>query len=343
MRRPLEGITPDVLLVFAIKFAHESLWRRCAKCYLLAYTTCDPGWEYKYNCWSGFTSVLMEQRFDDDEYTRQLTRVARDPTARALDRAVARSAKGQLAYNRGDREAAARSYRRVLEVAEAATVDERQSTVLFSSAAGMRPTPVRRLLDAEADMARFNLDQMASAGTVCGPDQIREVLSQHVRGPYTRNLRYGVLTGPNCADPVANNAEVSKRMLVAGSSCDVCAAPRSATIRLKPCSRCKLVYYCGKSCQQAAWRLGHKDACRAPGDYRVGDYVQVHGLSSAQIHGLRDGAYLGDDRIGLLHRCVVEVANTPTTSGVPVAIIGAEPGFVVTIRPEYVKRIRPKS
>jgi len=31
----------------------------------------------------------------------------------------------------------------------------------------------------------------------------------------------------------------------------------------KFCTRCKAVYYCGKDCQLAHWRAGHKDVCVA--------------------------------------------------------------------------------
>ena len=43
------------------------------------------------------------------------------------------------------------------------------------------------------------------------------------------------------------------------SSCAMCGQAAAAL----PCSHCKLRLYCGKECQQAAWRLCHKRTCGA--------------------------------------------------------------------------------
>ena len=217
MKKP--GV-PDELLAFAVKFAQEGSWRRCANCYLMAYKTCEPDWEYKYNCWSGFTSVLREQHFDGGEYVEQLNFLARDPTCRALDIVKSYNTKGQLAYKCGDHEAAARSYRKVLNVLQVAPADERQSTVLLASAAGMRPTSVQRLFDAVADSARFNLNRMLA--TKPSPlNRIRDLLSQ------PGYLRHLIPVGRNCADPDAKCAEKDKRTITAWRLChnDACRAP----------------------------------------------------------------------------------------------------------------------
>ena len=36
--------------------------------------------------------------------------------------------------------------------------------------------------------------------------------------------------------------------------------------KLLKCSRCKRVRYCGRECQRAHWRAGHKAECQARGE-----------------------------------------------------------------------------
>ena len=43
------------------------------------------------------------------------------------------------------------------------------------------------------------------------------------------------------------------------SSCTMCGQAAAAL----PCAHCKLRLYCGKACQQAAWRMCHKRTCDA--------------------------------------------------------------------------------
>ncbi len=49
--------------------------------------------------------------------------------------------------------------------------------------------------------------------------------------------------------------------------CSNCAAHEGLTVKLKPCSRCKLVRYCSVECQRQHWRAGeHRRFCVAVGD-----------------------------------------------------------------------------
>jgi hypothetical protein len=45
--------------------------------------------------------------------------------------------------------------------------------------------------------------------------------------------------------------------------CAYCETPEDPDNKLKSCSRCKLVAYCGKSCQVAHWKSAHKEVCIA--------------------------------------------------------------------------------
>jgi len=41
--------------------------------------------------------------------------------------------------------------------------------------------------------------------------------------------------------------------------CDNCLAPNGRHgVTLKACTRCKVTHYCGRACQTAHWKAGHK-------------------------------------------------------------------------------------
>ena len=46
-------------------------------------------------------------------------------------------------------------------------------------------------------------------------------------------------------------------------TCGHCAAQASSGTSLKSCSGCGTVVYCGRDCQVAHWKAGHKKSCKA--------------------------------------------------------------------------------
>ena len=106
-------------------------WRRCADCYLQAYTSSARSWPLQYNCWSGCTSVLREDRFPaSDRDVKQLKRVAEDESAPPLDRAQAYFSRGYILFGRGDRPSAARAYRACIDICSGATSAQRSRKLL---------------------------------------------------------------------------------------------------------------------------------------------------------------------------------------------------------------------
>ncbi len=69
-----------------------------------------------------------------------------------------------------------------------------------------------------------------------------------------------------------------------GVCCDTCSA---VGVRLNKCGRCHLAWYCSPECQRTAWRGpgGHKELCKAEGEYRAGDYVMVLVPGTAALVG----------------------------------------------------------
>ena len=61
---------------------------------------------------------------------------------------------------------------------------------------------------------------------------------------------------------------------IPGDQCDVCGA-RALRTPLRRCQRCCAAWYCGAACQRRAWKDGHKAACRATDDFKIGDSVML--------------------------------------------------------------------
>ena len=94
-----------------------------------------------------------------------------------------------------------------------------------------------------------------------------------------------VNTSSGIAVPSHMQQELKDRISVGGDKCDVCSLTRATLGRtLNCCSRCKLAYYCSKECQVSAWKNGHKQACRKPGQIKVGDIMKI-----ARVHPAADG------------------------------------------------------
>ena len=56
-----------------------------------------------------------------------------------------------------------------------------------------------------------------------------------------------------------------KKPLASRWECANCGLPEDSGVALRPCSRCKLVRYCGTECQAQHWKKGgHKQNCVAP-------------------------------------------------------------------------------
>jgi len=45
------------------------------------------------------------------------------------------------------------------------------------------------------------------------------------------------------------------------TQCACCGCGAENDMKLKPCPRCKGPLYCGKDCQRAHWKKGHKECC----------------------------------------------------------------------------------
>ena len=345
----------DAALIEAGQAAMISEWRRCADKYLEAYTIADSGWVAKYNCWSGYTAVLKEDHFKaSEDDLKALKRVAKDETAPRLDRFMAHFAHGYVQYSLGNRESAGRSYRRAIEVGKGATAAERARKVLLPDERTLQymEKPSGPLFDATLQTAGENLASMEKRT----PQQLNfdpTTTAEQIASRFAENLKIGHPTAqafsnafeagmPKFFTPLGAKAALTQEEFVrlttvGGSACDHCGVSRSSNALLR-CSRCGLAYYCNKDCQKAQWKMGHKHACRAPDEIKVGDRVQLQ-FSSENWRELYNVPTTDPT---IQNGMLVEVRKAASNKGYwDVGMIGGEAHCTLPVSATELKRLRP--
>jgi len=232
---------------------------------------------------------------------------------------------GYWHFSRGDRFEAAHDYQSCLHLIDQATAAER-AELIFDQMEDKRVT-VGSELDKLGRLAKNNL-VMLRGGT---PEEVEAAMAAaakermengdgHDSDVFMRNMGGNIGPLGDRAENMATLQEAMKRLAAGGDKCDACGVPALGGKPLKLCGRCKLAYFCSP-----AWRAGHKRACRAPGQFEVGDKVQVQ---SAGSHPEYD------------HQIVEVRGRTPgDDSRVSAALIGSDK--MISFKPEELRRLRP--
>ena len=338
MRPPPADVLPHY--VTAVGHVQAGRFRESADAYLTAFLmpSCahTEGW---WHVWRGFTSIISDNHFPASEnHLRVLKRVARDESVPLVIRAEAQCTRGVARYATGNREAAARDYTATLALVSRATTTERAARVWDSGLQhngqmGLVQKVVGDVLDQLSEDARRNLDRMRGvlhpdASSSPGPTAaaLRRA-GATVSGGVDIVRKHGGAVGPigDRAENEAALADAMSRLAVGGDRCDRCGQLATEDAPLKRCSRCQLAFYCSQTCARQAWKAGHKTACRAPGQFELGDKAQVQGLVSrpelnGEILEIRGPAPGGTGRIAT-------------------AAIGGE--VEVSLKPANLRRLRP--
>jgi tetratricopeptide (TPR) repeat protein len=340
----------DVMVPYVAAIGHVQAgrFRESADAYLTAYLM--PSCAHT-DCWwnmlRGFTSIVCDGHFPaSDKHLKALKRISRDESYPLLHRAEAQLTRGLARYAAGNREEAARDYTATLEIISRATPAQRKVRVWDTGLQpdgnfGLVQMAVGDVLDQQADDARCNLGSLRRQldGQTALPEaqaaaeaRARTEAAAHQAGIVVSGTATTCrpLTGDigqigNLSENEAALADAMKRLAVGGDRCDRCGQPASENAPLKRCARCQLAYYCSPECSKQAWKAGHKAACRAPGQFEVGDKVQVQGLvSQPQLNG-----------------SILEVRGAaPGGAGrIATALIGGE--VEKALKPENLRRLRP--
>jgi len=270
----------------AVENAQAGRWLQSADDYLQAYMmpSCAK-WNAYYHVLSGFTSIIRDNRFPATQtHMRALKQIARDESRPVLHRAQAHFTRGLARRDAGDRQGAARDYMACIEVVAQATEADRATCFFNTTPDGGIHEVVGKELDRIAKDAHANLSNLRNPSRRMSPESLaRAMATSEIRGSQNSIHIMGGGVGP-CGDHEENTAKLEAamaRLPVNGDKCDQCGAkPDSTEVKLRWCGRCSMACYCSPECAKVAWKAGHKQACRAPGQYEVGDLVMVSGLAS---------------------------------------------------------------
>ena len=118
----------------------------------------------------------------------------------------------------------------------------------------------------------------------------------------------------------------SKKPLPSRWECANCSLPEQAGVALRPCSRCKLVRYCGTECQAQHWKKGgHKMFCVSPDQRKPQPAAKEEGGASGPTCAICIEAMVVEaecTRLACSHvfhaRCVVGMQANSSTRACPV-------------------------
>ncbi|KAL3905635.1 MAG: hypothetical protein SGILL_009597 [Bacillariaceae sp.] len=232
---------------------------------------------------------------DDD--LKNVRKIADDSKELILYRCEAAFTYALLSWIRKDREEAAEYYREVSRVADKMKKNEKRHKVLATQLSadgnrviGMRQATMEELLGGVRNLAAHNLRTLTSQNFVAGgvrpPTSSTQLRSDGT--PMPKSDRHtSIPIGPGATD-------LTKEMLnhllsVGGEKCDCCGktTEEKKLDWLKRCNGCFKAWYCGKDCQSQQWKAGHKQYCRKPGEFKVGDYVRLQGIQAKpELNGM---------------------------------------------------------
>ncbi|KAL1520340.1 hypothetical protein AB1Y20_021930 [Prymnesium parvum] len=134
-------------------------WEAVARLYLEAYLRSDGTWPLKYNCLSGFASVLRERHFPINQYyTRVLQQISEESSVPPLHRVQAHFTLGFLSHLAGKETSASTFYRKALTEIREQRENIRTESVTINSRTGFQAIAVQDIFNELEQHAQENLN-----------------------------------------------------------------------------------------------------------------------------------------------------------------------------------------
>jgi hypothetical protein len=226
-----------------------------------------------------YTMILRELHFDATESELKFlqTKFLDSPLEPPHFRVSASLCLGVVRSSQGDRELAADAYREGILIGKHATPTEKAAMVYSDDG----EFPASYFMESTCGTIANNLSILTGRGRVPGYTACAEVRNDGTPMPIVGAFEKVCLSQDNVGELMENKV-LERVQKVGGEKCDCCGKSRQALglAHLEVCSRCRFMFYCGKDCQKASWRAGHKKACRKPDQIEVGDYMKLAGLGS---------------------------------------------------------------
>ena len=130
----------------------------------------------------------------------------------------------------------------------------------------------------------------------------------------------------------------SKKPFLSRWECANCSLPEQPGVALRPCSRCKLVRYCGTECQAQHWKKGgHKQFCVAPDQRKPQPAANEKGRVSGPLCAICIDAMVDKEctQLSCSHvfhtRCLVGMQANSSTRACPVCRAALSPEAAIKV------------
>ncbi|GKZ00221.1 hypothetical protein MPSEU_000975000 [Mayamaea pseudoterrestris] len=274
---PSNNQSYQVLYDSAVISFHLREFRKAADLYWEAFNKFPSKWtEHRYQCFTGYSSILAEKYFKHTATDLENIRSVLDNEEElAFFRVDAGLTLGILRHRDHDDEDAADVYRQAIGIAKAASKQElkrrtlnelNQNVTVRELIGGLQEQLTKNLKSIERQGVRFIPEGFIFGSAPPIPRSDGSCLENKIR---TMRMPQDLALARRASE-------------VGGRACDYEGCRKTlaelGVDRLNACAKCKMAYYCSRECQTAAWKQGHKSACRAPEQRVVGDYMKVDGL-----------------------------------------------------------------
>lgn len=170
----------------------------------------------------------------------------------------------------------AETLREIIALVQGASEAEKKKAVFIEQPNGERKFLAQgTLLEKYKDEAKYTLDRVTNS-----QQDFSYSSSFTINAEFMGN---NWINTPNGTAVPRDSPGLLARVAAGGDKCDWCGKQQARQQpnhrgNLRRCTRCKLMYYCSRECIRAAWKAGHKQACRKKDEIKVGDIMKLVNL-----------------------------------------------------------------
>ena len=263
-------------------------WREVADLYknLFAETPTNDHWSLFYV--SGHNSVFKEEQVPcTDEDLAWMKAIYKDEAMPLIHRVDCLFSYGLCNTFRRDRQKAADSYRKCIDLCKSATPADLRKRYIGAISTSRSAAKVEDRIRSTQRNAEQNLAVFTRSTPAMSPDEVPHITQPRRLAGFSEEMKLGINENEHsvrrdlfAASTKEEYDKMMARFKVGGGACDSCNVEKPVGESLLRCGKCKQAWYCSKECQNSHWKAAHKLVCkkREHGGFLAGDMCMLMGF-----------------------------------------------------------------